>query len=1170
MDGYNLQQKIISFSGGTDVWRAEKEIGGAPVLVLRFPRREGIDPGVYRRGVEIASQLRNDAALLPILEPRFDEGEFACCIAYSCNLEMAPLTEMLGRYAEEKQNALWAMRAIAEKLESLHKRRVSGHFLGAEGVFVDEGNFTARLGFIGLSEIFRAHGAGPWAENTPPPDWRDDVYHLAGCFEHDMLMTSDADVRACRADEKSARPDYPKLLRAMAADVVFRPCYSDEMLLLFANNIDADSAINHLNHLNLNDCYVSPWRGKEVKGKRSRDCNFYTHEFCGVFVQSEGDKHFYVPSFRRVNSPPSGTVLRVQFQRTEQSVRGISDEYHHLAVLGDEKSGTIQEWRLVPEQEKEYIEETAFRAAYVHFRVMDKSVNKFSFLLRKDEDTDWQQMEALREKQKRLDAVPMRAGRRRADMDVGVVYDTSGRFTVWVESDKDGAADAGELLVGGGLTVPFEFHWRKDRRRICFVAPRGFDAEEALAAIEEMRQNGDAVDVSVKGLPGKIGMLDDAAELREIITMDAQTSAGIPESGNLHEDVSNEIIPLNRQIEAVSQFERGDMAEPALGGILATPSAHRPLITPLVEFASSSASAPSSDAAVDSESKDSQNQLSVVSPAAANFTAGKLVLFDQQLNESQQQAVRGALFQKPLFLIQGPPGTGKTTVIVEIICQMLAANPRARILLCSQTNLAVDNVIEKLPSDKKKTGRAVVRKVRLARNEKTITKDVRPYWFDKRFKIWFSDAINRSQQVAKGAIAPAVFVPKSKSEFARKLADAVEKAEAPAQKREKMIGKIVKKWHAFLHDSDPKWRQMRGNAEGGWLPLETAFLKSMNVVGATCVHIASGRYRDIFSDTYDCVIMDEAGKATPAESLIPIVRARQTVLVGDHKQLPPFVTGEKKVWKMVQGKSEELQDEGMDVLRRRFGESLFERLIKEPQMEGAQVMLDTQRRMPKQIGDIISRFFYEDKLRSPDDAEYARKKQVAMPFKRRTGLVFIKTDGQKDRHDNGGSHWRQNKCSARVVMKILRCLDDNLEKQADVAVIAAYRGQVDLLRKMLRREKRSKGFRKIKGLNNGDPGTIVNTVDGFQGRESAIVIYDVVRSSSGSATVGFLDEPRRLNVALSRAQQLLIVVGDADFLINRARPGADRKLADKPILGEISEEILRQGFIFDHLEEALQ
>ncbi|MBK8657513.1 MAG: hypothetical protein IPN22_01185 [Bacteroidetes bacterium] len=149
------------------------------------------------------------------------------------------------------------------------------------------------------------------------------------------------------------------------------------------------------------------------------------------------------------------------------------------------------------------------------------------------------------------------------------------------------------------------------------------------------------------------------------------------------------------------------------------------------------------------------------------------------------------------------------------------------------------------------------------------------------------------------------------------------------------------------------------------IDLRTAFVKSVNVIGATCIHIASSQYSKI-NFRFDFVIMDESSKASPAENLVPINMGHNIVLIGDHKQLPPVITREEAVKQKVK---ERLEDNGLDI-EKEFGESLFEKLITEfeanENLQGFIKMLDIQYRMPRQIGNLISRFFYDSKLKNPN------------------------------------------------------------------------------------------------------------------------------------------------------------------------------------------------------------
>lgn len=1131
MRNYEIQSEILSFGNGVQAFEARKQDDGSRAIVVRFPKTESA-VRVFSQAERLAMSLRAERQLLPIVDVfADDENSGALCAAYQWDPSLIPLADI-----NPEVRGAWIMRDSARILESFYLRQLSGQFLGEQAIFVDEKTYSIRLAFVGLADAFRACGAGPWHQDVTP-NHMDDMHHLAGCFETEIQDAPDT-VRACLADKKEERPRYPQLLREMSASPLFHPRYAEEVALM-SKHADADELVEHLN---TTDCYLSPWREEERKDKLQRQCEFRTGKFAGKFVSGADDRHFFIPLLRRSTETPKGEILRARFRLTANFPEREKG-YHHLTALSGQKTETIEKWRVVPEQEKEFIEETAFNARYCNVREMPGSVRKFSFLLSQGEDVDWQQVQALKERQKQLDAVPMSARIKPNSpngMSVGKIDNiTEGRLVIGVTIDKGSPSPEakGGLLIGGssGVAFPYVSRWRNGGVLSFVAADSG--TEDLHNQIKEMLVQTPPPDVSFSGEFAPFGHLHEAAVLPEIVTRDPDAKfEKIPRNGSLLEDVFLETLPFKRQIEAVDLFERGDIVEPALGGVLATPEEHKPLIVTerkKVFWRDTPDNDTESDSDEEGPGAESGHYWINEEPAPP-------ALFDKKLNSSQKSAVTRALLQKPLFLVQGPPGTGKTTVIIEIIRQILAANSRARILVCSQTNLAVDNVFERLPPKREK-GHAPVRKVRLASDfsSNRIHSKIRPDLVRNKIHSWSKDAINRSKMAQQNA-------PQKDG----------------ASPRERAVARVVKKWQAMLRNPTGKNCQIRGNAEGGWMPMETAFLKSMNVLGATCVHIASSAYRDIFSDTFDHLIIDEAGKATPAESLIPIARAKHIILIGDHKQLPPFVTRENAVRDKVR---EKMEDEGIEDLSKEFGESLFESLISAKQMEACRVMLNTQRRMPKQIGDLVSKYFYQGELKSPHDEEYARKKRLGLPLKNNTSLVFIDTAGRNNPHDNERVTARQNSCNTDVVVETLHCLDNRLKKEGidkvDAAVIAGYKGQVELLKKRVKREH----FSSL---------TVdVNTVDGFQGRENTVVIYDTVRSSRGRASIGFLDDPRRLNVALSRAQKLLIIIGNADYLVNRAEPMRKlnpKKDAKLPILGEITEEIMKQDGVFKSLEEALE
>lgn len=276
------------------------------------------------------------------------------------------------------------------------------------------------------------------------------------------------------------------------------------------------------------------------------------------------------------------------------------------------------------------------------------------------------------------------------------------------------------------------------------------------------------------------------------------------------------------------------------------------------------------------------------------------------------------------------------------------------------------------------------------------------------------------------------------------------------------------------------------------------------LVGATCLGIAS-----LGSDVeinFDWVIVDEAGKATPPEILVPICLGRKIVLVGDHKQLPPVV--DQALLK--------LQDkERMNINKEDLELSLFEYLERSLN-DDCKNILDEQYRMNPVIGDLISKLFYESKLVSKTSKE---EKTIPLKLYESKPLVWLSTAARFDRKEERISDSYRNPCEAKLIFEQLLEIDKELNElklKKETAIIAGYRGQRDSLTRLYESSYKAK-FHNMS--------IEINTVDAFQGRETDIVFYSVVRSND-DGKLGFLKDVRRLNVAFSRARELLVVVGD--------------------------------------------
>jgi len=385
--------------------------------------------------------------------------------------------------------------------------------------------------------------------------------------------------------------------------------------------------------------------------------------------------------------------------------------------------------------------------------------------------------------------------------------------------------------------------------------------------------------------------------------------------------------------------------------------------------------------------------------------------------------------------------------------------------------------------------------------------------------------------------------------------------------KQKNLSVIQQDWCSFLAgvntvlaEGSKQSMLQNGHQEVDFL---TAMLQDISIVGATCMHIASGQYNKVNFE-FDYVIMDESSKASPPETLVPINMGRNIILIGDHKQLPPVITKDKSLKNKV---DEALADNGLGA-NKDFGKSLFETLLeafeKNPKQQEYIKMLDIQYRMPAQIGSLISKYFYDNKLKNAAP-ELLKDKTHNLSLKKETSIVFINTSNRPNPSDNGSKTNRNNPCNVKAVAELLEQLNtlypNNLEqeKPLSIAVIAGYRGQVKLLRK------------EIDTSQYGNFASLINmdTVDRFQGGERDIIIYDVVRSSTRTQDViGFLEDYRRINVAFSRVKRLLFVVGDKDYLLHRAvlHPQSDFKEFK---LQQIVQELEDQGLVYDHFSELL-
>jgi superfamily I DNA and/or RNA helicase len=508
----------------------------------------------------------------------------------------------------------------------------------------------------------------------------------------------------------------------------------------------------------------------------------------------------------------------------------------------------------------------------------------------------------------------------------------------------------------------------------------------------------------------------------------------------------------------------------------------------------------------------------------------------------QLEAVAKTLQAKDLALIQGPPGTGKTTVIAEIIWQTLSRDPKAKLLITSQTNLAVDNALERIK------GKKLVRPIRVGNIEK----------FEDEGKVYSNDRIKSWIQAKTG----------SKEETQNSdnaVCQWIENVKEKCSKEEK-YAKAVSKWKKGLDEKDVLIKST----------FSTAYYEYVNVFAATCSECGSRNFSDTYQMTFnknserksdpefDLVIMDEASKATPPELVLPLTLGKKVVIIGDHKQLPPMID-EKEFGEALEAVGAQKLIE--DWTKEDYKVSQFEKLFKNAPKNFV-ASLDTQFRMHEQIMNCISEF-YSDQEELENGLICGIKGEMDMPdfsvkASRWHGLTLAPFINEKHHaiwvnvetpEDKVGTSY-ENEGEIKAIQTVLRALtkaegfeqyQKHFKKDEDkeIGIITYYMPQMQSIRKAIYPQfskNEWRNFEQHKFENEFQLPLRINTVDRFQGMERNIIIVSTVRSNKQYKeergkkipidnnkypfALGFARELQRINVGFSRAKRLLIVVGN--------------------------------------------
>lgn len=450
------------------------------------------------------------------------------------------------------------------------------------------------------------------------------------------------------------------------------------------------------------------------------------------------------------------------------------------------------------------------------------------------------------------------------------------------------------------------------------------------------------------------------------------------------------------------------------------------------------------------------------------------------LNPTQERAVNEVLWAKDVAIVHGPPGTGKTTTLVEAINETLMRE--SQVLVCAQSNMAVDWISEKL----------VDRGINVLRigNPTRVNDKMLGFTYERRFE-------SHPDYPQLWAIRKAI----------------------------RELRKNRKKGSENFHQ---KMDRLKSRASEIELRINAELFGEARVIACTLVgsahHLLEGM-------KFGTLFIDEAAQALEAACWIPMKRASRVILAGDHCQLPPTIKsiaalraglGKTLMERIAENKPEvvtllkiqyRMNDEIM-----RFSSDWFYggKVESAPQIKYRSVLDYDHPITWIDTSNEENQITIEGEDAPEDSASTASSVSAA---NQNSDLNF------KEQFV-GESFGRINKAEAELTLLTLAEYFTKigkqrvLEERIDVGIISPYRAQVQYLKKLIKKYEFFKPYRRL---------ISVNTVDGFQGQERDVILISLVRSND-EGQIGFLKDLRRMNVAMTRARMKLIILGNKDTM----------------------------------------
>ncbi len=575
------------------------------------------------------------------------------------------------------------------------------------------------------------------------------------------------------------------------------------------------------------------------------------------------------------------------------------------------------------------------------------------------------------------------------------------------------------------------------------------------------------------------------------------------------------------------------------------------------------------------------------------------------LNDQQRDALLHSFKNGPISLLQGPPGTGKTKFISSFVHLALSRGLAKNILLVSQSHEAVNNALEKV-SDLAASNQVVLSMVRVG-SANMVSKKLRLVHEDARRQIYREkfDAEIRERIRAVGYqlglprpyvdIASDVFMTLGQLLSRIELLQSADYSNRDADegKQSAQITRLKARFceiadsrfdmvvseQSNLRDAIQGFLSMVADSNGSpspekcqklerlfWLSKEfsdvlrgphsnfTSFLsRTARVVAGTCVGVGK-HMLGIVDHVYDWVIVDEAARASPMELVVAMQAGRRVLLVGDHLQLPPIYP------RAVEEKTSQLLEIGRADFRKMNN---FQRAFSSEYGRTVGRTLLKQYRMASSINRVVSNCFYEGALTVDREDPIAAYEKLPAYLAKEVVWIDTADQGRESFHRDlsAGYGVLVNEVEANIVISVVREIVLSKEfveairikvhesDSVPIGIITMYAAQRDLIRRKLDQADWAGDFRDL---------FTVGTVDSYQGKENCIIILSVVRNDT-SSVVGFLSEPERINVALSRAQDRLILVGSTTMWSGRAGTPLKRVLDEVMLMSKEGQAQLVQS-----------